>query len=46
MLAAEKLLAYDPGNLSRMVDLSRHAHEAGFKQTAAWIDRIIMAAGD
>jgi hypothetical protein len=47
MLAAEKLLSYDPGNVARMVDLSRHAHEAGFIQTAAWIDRIIrMAAGD
>lgn len=47
MLAAEKLLAYDPGNVSRMIDLSRHAHDGGFSETASWMDRIIrMAAGD
>ena len=42
MLAAEKLLAYDPGNTSRMLQLTQSAHKAGFFDTAMWAGAITM----
>ena len=45
MLAAEKLLAYDPGNVDRMIAVARCAARANLTASAAWIERIIRAAG-
>jgi hypothetical protein len=42
MLAAEKLLAYDPAELTYMLDLLKHAQAGGFHSTAAWIESIIQ----
>ena len=44
-LAAEKLLAYDPGNVDRMIDLANCARKADLTATAAWVERIIRTAG-
>ena len=44
MLAAEKLLAYDPGNLSRMLQLVQFAHKAGFFDTVMWAGNITARA--
>jgi tetratricopeptide (TPR) repeat protein len=44
MLAAEKLLAYDPGNMDRMVQVMQHAHKAGFFDTVLWMGQIVMRA--
>lgn len=44
MLAAEKLLAYDPGNTSRMVQLVQSAHKAGFFDTVMWAGAIALRA--
>jgi thioredoxin-like negative regulator of GroEL len=44
MLAAEKLLAYDPGNLSRMLQLVQSAHKAGFYETVMWAGGITLRA--
>ena len=44
MLAAEKLLAYDPGNTSRMLALVQSAHKAGFFDTVMWAGAITMRA--
>lgn len=44
MLAAEKLLAYDPGNTGKMVQLVQFAHKAGFFDTVLWAGAIVMRA--
>jgi len=44
LLNAEKLLAYDPGNLDRMVTILQSAHRAGFFDTALWMGQILMKA--
>jgi TolA-binding protein len=44
MLGAEKLLAYDPGNTDRMVQILQNAHRAGFYDTVMWIGAILMKA--
>ena len=44
MLAAEKLLAYDPGNTSKMVQLVQFAHKAGFFDTVLWAGNMAMRA--
>jgi tetratricopeptide (TPR) repeat protein len=44
MLAAEKLLAFDPGNVSRMLALVQSAHKAGFFDTVMWAGAIAMRA--
>ena len=44
MLAAEKLLAYDPGSTSRMLQMMQSAHKAGFYDTVMWIGGIAMRA--
>jgi hypothetical protein len=44
MLNAEKLLAYMPGDVSRMQALLDAAHRAGMSQTAAWIAAILRRA--
>jgi tetratricopeptide (TPR) repeat protein len=42
MLAAEKLLAYDPGNTQRMLQVVQSAHKAGFFDTVMWAGAITM----
>jgi hypothetical protein len=44
MIAAEKLLAYDPGNVDVMITLMRSAQKAGFIETVNWIGPIAMRA--
>jgi tetratricopeptide (TPR) repeat protein len=44
MLAAEKLLAYDPGNTARMLQVVQSAHKAGFFDTVMWIGAITLRA--
>jgi tetratricopeptide (TPR) repeat protein len=44
MLAAEKLLAYDPGNTDRMLQFMQFAHKGGFFDTVMWIGAILMRA--
>lgn len=44
MVNAEKLLAYDPGDLGNMVSLFQTAYTAGFYDTVMWIGRIAMQA--
>lgn len=44
MLSAEKLLAYVPGDISRMVAFYRAAEAGGFTATAAWIEAILRRA--
>ena len=44
MLAAEKLLAYDPGNTARMLQVMQSAHKAGFYDTVMWIGGITLRA--
>jgi hypothetical protein len=41
MLAAENLLSYEPGQVSYMLDLLKHARAGDFHDTAAWIGTII-----
>jgi len=44
MLTAEKLLAYDPGNVAAMLALTENAHTAGFYDTVLWIGPILQKA--
>ena len=44
MLAAEKLLAYDPGNTARMLQVTQSALKAGFFDTVMWAGAITMRA--
>jgi len=44
LLAAEKLLAYDPGNTSRMLAVVQSAHKAGFFDTVMWAGGMTMRA--
>jgi tetratricopeptide (TPR) repeat protein len=44
MLAAEKLLAYDPGTTDYMLSLMQNAHRAGFWDTVMWIGPILQKA--
>jgi hypothetical protein len=44
MLAAEKLLAYDPGNTDYMLSITQNAHRAGFWDTVMWIGPILFKA--
>ena len=45
VLAAEKLLAYDPGNVRRMMGLVRETEEAGLPETTEWLKGIIRKTG-
>jgi hypothetical protein len=40
MLTAEQLLAYDPGNIDVMLDIARHAKQAGLHEVATWSERL------
>ena len=44
LLNAEKVLAYDPGDLSNMVTVMQAAHKAGYYDTVMWIGRITTEA--
>ena len=44
LLASEKLLAYDPGNTDRMVQLMQSALKGGFYDTVLWIGPILLRA--
>ena len=44
MLNAEKLLAYDPGNMDRMLAVFQSAYRAGFYDTVLWIGPILQRA--
>ena len=44
LLNAEKLLAYDPGNISYMVNLAKAAQKGGYRQTAVWIGPLLLRA--
>ena len=44
MLNAEQLLAYDPGNIDVMLDVARHAKQAGFGEVATWSERLARVA--
>ncbi len=44
MLNAEKLLAFDPGNTDRMVQVLQSAHRAGYFETVLWIGAILQKA--
>src|SRR5438477_7354871 len=44
MLTAEKLLAYDPGDVGNMVSLMVNAHKAGYYETVMWIGAIATRA--
>lgn len=43
MLAAEKLLAYSPGDRDRMVEFFTAAQAGGFAATSAWFGAILRA---
>lgn len=43
-LNAEKLLAYDPGNMDRMVNMFQCAIRAGYFDTAMWVGAVLMKA--
>jgi tetratricopeptide (TPR) repeat protein len=44
LLAAEKLLAYDPGNTDRMVTILQNAQLGGFYDTVLWMGPILLRA--
>jgi hypothetical protein len=44
MLNSEKLLAYDPGNIDRMLALVKAARAAGMPKTTTWIESIMNRA--
>ena len=44
MLNAEKLPAYDPGNIDHMREMFRAAAAAGFTATSQWIGQILRQA--
>jgi len=44
MLAAEKVLAYDPGNSDAMEALMKASHKGGYWETTLWITAILFRA--
>ena len=44
LINAEKLLAYDPGDLGNMVSVFEAAYKAGFYDTVMWIGNVTMEA--
>lgn len=44
MLNAEKMLAYEPGDTSRMLSVFQNAIKAGYYDTALWIGGVLMKA--
>ena len=44
MLNAEKFLAYDPGNLDRMLQVVQSAYRAGFFDTVLWMGPLLQRA--
>ena len=44
LLNAEKLLAYEPGNVAHMVAVAKAAQKGGFRQTALWIGPLLLRA--
>ncbi|HEX4794113.1 MAG TPA: hypothetical protein VH370_09990 [Humisphaera sp.] len=44
MLNAEKLLAYDPGNMDHMLAMFQNAFKAGYYDTAIWIGGVLLKA--
>ena len=42
MLAAEKLLAYDPGNCDHMLSVGQHALKAGFYDTVLFMGPVLL----
>ncbi len=44
LINAEKLLSYDPGDLSNMIAVYQAAYKAGFYDTVMWIGKIAMQA--
>ncbi len=44
LLAAEKLLGYEPGNTDYMQTILQNAHRAGFYDTVTWIGPILQRA--
>ena len=44
MLKAEKLLAYNPGNVEWMISVATHASRAGFQNAADWFTEIARRA--
>lgn len=46
MLNAEKLLAYEPGNIDHMLGLAQAAHLAGMPETTVWISMILKGNTD
>jgi len=46
LLAAEKLLSYDPGNTDVMVSVLQAAHRAGYYDTVMWMGPILLKANE
>lgn len=44
MVNAEKVLAFDPGNVDAMISLAQSAVKGGFYQTVLWIGPIVLRA--
>ena len=44
LVLAERFLAFDPGNLSRMLELLKYATDSGCYETALWIGPILRRA--
>lgn len=44
MITAERFLAYDPGNTSRMLELMQYALKCGYYDTVMWIGPILLRA--
>ncbi|MGB7158819.1 MAG: hypothetical protein WBD40_12175 [Tepidisphaeraceae bacterium] len=44
MLTAEKMLAYNPGDVPTMLTLTENAHSAGFYDTVLWVGPILQKA--
>ena len=44
MLNAEKLLAYDPGNMDHMLAMFQNAFKSGYYDTAIWIGGVLLKA--
>jgi tetratricopeptide (TPR) repeat protein len=44
LLNAEKLLAYDPGNIQHMLAVAKAAQKGGYRQAALWIGPLVFRA--
>src|SRR5436305_13243108 len=44
MLNGEKALAYDPGNMDKMLNVFQQAIKAGFYDSAIWIGSVLLKA--